>query len=102
MSKDWRKRHLGLFALLAVLVIVGTLILDFLLSQSISRNRASSAAVEREIGSLQVALADFRAAQASYLATGQEPDVWMRRAGSLSARLESGALRVRTPAPASR
>ncbi len=70
MQQDWRKRHLGLFALLAVLVIVGTLALDFLLSRSVARDRASSAAVEREIGSLQVALADLRAAQAAYVATG--------------------------------
>ena len=100
MPKDWRKRHLGLFALLAVLVIVGTLTLDFLLSRSIARDRASSAAIEREIGSLQVALADFRAAQASYLATGQGPDAWISRAASLSARLESGLTELRDAATA--
>ena len=91
MQQDWRKRHLGLFALLAVLVIVGTLALDFLLSRSVARDRASSAAVEREIGSLQVALADLRAAEAAYVATGQPPDFWVRRADELATRLESGS-----------
>ena len=98
MQQDWRKRNLGLFALLAVLVIVGTLALDFLLSRSVARDRASSAAVEREIGSLQVALADLRAAQAAYVATGQTPDFWVRRAGDLSTRLESGLSQLRESA----
>jgi hypothetical protein len=99
MPQGWRKRHLGLFALLAVLVIVGTLTLDFLLSRSIARDRASSASIEREIGSLQVALADFRAAQAAYLATGQGPGTWLSQAGDLSARLESGITQLRDAAP---
>jgi hypothetical protein len=100
MPQDWRKRHLGLFALLAVLVIVGTLTLDFLLSRSIARDRASSAAIERQIGSLQVALAEFRAAQAAYLATGQGPDFSVQRAADLSSHLESGLTQLRDAAPA--
>src|SRR5262245_12394660 len=99
MPQDWRKRHLGLFALLAVFVIVGTLTLDLLLSRSILRDRASSAAIEQEIGSLQVALADFRTAQAAYLATGQGPDVGARRAAELAASLESGLTKLRDGAP---
>jgi hypothetical protein len=98
MQQDWRKTSLGLFALLAVLVIVGTLALDFLLSRSVARDRASSAAVEREIGSLQVALADFRTAQAGYVAATQMPDVWVRRASDLSTRLESGLTQLRESA----
>jgi hypothetical protein len=98
MPQDWRKRHLGLFALFAVLVIGGTLTLDVLLSRSIARDRASRAALEREIGSLRVALADFRAAQAAYLATGQGPDVWVRRAVELAGHLESGLTQLRDAA----
>jgi hypothetical protein len=98
MQQDWRKRHLGLFALLAVLVIVGTLALDFLLSRSVAGDRASSAVVSREIGSLQVALADLRAAQAAYVATGQSPDFWIRRADEISTRLESGLTQLRESA----
>lgn len=98
MQQDWRKRHLGLFAILAVLAIVGTLALDFLLSRSVARDRASSAAVEREIGSLQVALADLRTAQAAYVAPSQTPDFWIRRAGELSTRLESGLTQLRESA----
>src|SRR5262245_36954721 len=99
MPQDWRKRHLGLFALLAVFVIFGTLTLDFLLSREIARDRASSAATEHEIGSLQVALADFRAAQAAYLATGRGADLWLRRAADLSAHLETGLTQLREAAP---
>ncbi len=99
MQQDWRKRHLGLFAILAVLAIVGTLALDFLLSRSVARDRASSAAVEREIGSLQVALADLRTAQAAYVAAAQTPDFWIRRASELSTRLESGLTQLRESAP---
>jgi hypothetical protein len=99
MPQDWRKRHLGLFALLAVLVIVGALTLDFLLSRSIVRDRASSAVIERQIGSLQIALADLRAAQAAYLATGQGPEFSVRQAADLSEQLESGLTQLRDAAP---
>ena len=98
MQPDWRKRHLGLFALLAVFLIVGTLVLDFLVSRSVARDRASIAAVERQIGSLQVALADLRAAQAAYVATGQGPEFWVQRAGDLGARLEAGLTQLRESA----
>jgi hypothetical protein len=95
MQQDWRKRHLGLFALLAVLVIAGTLTLDFLLSRSIARDRAANAAVTYELGSLQVALAELRAAEAAYVATGQSPDVSLRRADELTSRLDTGLTRLR-------
>jgi hypothetical protein len=98
MQQDWRKRHLGLFALLAVFIIVGSLVLDFLLSRAVARDRASIASVEREIGSLQVALADLRAAEAAYVATGQGRDFWVRRASELVTRLESGLTQLQESA----
>jgi hypothetical protein len=95
MQQDWRTRHLGLVALLAVLFVLGTLALDVWLDRSVARDRASIASIARELSSLEVAAADLRGAQAAYVATGQGPDFWMRRAGELAARIEGGLTTLR-------
>ena len=51
--------------------------------------------VERNAGALLVTLADLRGAQMAYLATGQGPDFWMRRADELAGRLQSGIADLR-------
>jgi hypothetical protein len=98
MPQDSTKKGFRLFALLAVLVILSAVGLDVFLTQSIVRDRASAVAMEREVGSLQVALADMRGAQAAYLATGQGPDFWIQKSSDLSARLEAGLTRLRESA----
>jgi hypothetical protein len=95
MQQDWRKRHFGLFALLAVLIIVGALALDVFVNRLVTLERTSAVAVEQQIGSLEVALADLRAAQAAYVATSQNPEFWMQRSVDLSSRLESGLTQLR-------
>jgi hypothetical protein len=51
--------------------------------------------MDRQIGSLEVALSDLRAAQSGYLATGQGPDFWMRRASDLFGEMESALTAMR-------
>jgi hypothetical protein len=51
--------------------------------------------VERGTSALLVTLAEMRGAQMAYLATGQGPDFWMRRATELAGQLESGIAQLR-------
>jgi hypothetical protein len=95
MQQDWRKSHFGLLSLLAVLLILGTLFQTYRFNQSIADGRRTLATVEREIGAVLVALADYRAAQAGYVATGQGPEFWMRRAGELASRIEGRLTQLR-------
>lgn len=95
MQQDLRTRHLGLFVVLALLLAAGTLFQDLRFDRSLVVNRATAAALDRQCGSIEVALSDLRAAQAGYLATGQGPDFWMRRASDLFAQLESSLTTLR-------
>ena len=89
-------RH-GARVLLAVscLIAAGAAFQTFRFSQSHLVDRQRLLALERETGVLLVTLADLRAAQMSYLATGQGPEFWMRRAGELSDQLQDGLTRQR-------
>src|SRR6187399_868275 len=95
MQSDLRKSRLGLLFVLALLLTLGTLFQDFRFDQSLTRDRLALSSLEREIGSLDVALSDLRAAQTGYLATGQGPDFWMRRASELFGRLEMSLTNLR-------
>jgi hypothetical protein len=98
MPRDWRKRNLGLLVALAVVLTLGSLFQDFRFDQSLKRERAVIAAVEREIGSMETSLADFRTAQASYLVPGQDPDFWIRRVTEISGQIEATLTRLRESA----
>ncbi|HWB16128.1 MAG TPA: GAF domain-containing protein [Vicinamibacterales bacterium] len=84
-----RHRNLGLLFAFIVLLAIGTLVQNFRFDQSLARTRASAAAVDHRIGTAEVTLSDFRAAQTAYLATGQGPDFWMQRAGELSGQIDT-------------
>jgi hypothetical protein len=98
MQQDWRTRHLGLVALLAVLFVLGTLALDFWLDRSLARDRMALATLEREVSALELALAELRASQMGYVVTGQAPDFWMRRSTDLASRMEQSLTRLRESA----
>lgn len=68
---------------------------SFRFSESHTADRARQVDVEREAGHLLVTLSDLRAAQMAYLATGQGPDFWMRRATELSDQLRDGLATLR-------
>jgi hypothetical protein len=104
MRRDWRKSSLGLLVILAFLLTLGTLFQDVRFDQSLARERTSLAHLEREIGALEVALADFRGAQTGYLTAGQSHDVSLRRAAELSQQIDAalGRLRESTTSPDAR
>src|SRR5262245_13797286 len=71
-----------------VVVIAGlTLFQDFQFDALIARERTAAVAVDHEIDSISRAIAEVRAAQAGYVATGQAPATWMTRATEAFGRL---------------
>ena len=91
-------RGLGLLLVLTFVIAVGTIIQDFRFDNSIARERAVSLGVDREVGSLSVALANLRAAQAGYLASGQDPAFWMTQVADVSADVDAAIRRHRAAA----
>jgi hypothetical protein len=68
---------------------------SFRFSQSHHAQRAHVLDVERDTSALLVTLTEMRGAQMAYLATGQGPDFWMRRATELAGQLEGGLAQLR-------
>lgn len=89
-----RARHYTFLLVLTVIVGAGTLIQDFRFDLTLARDRAAAAAVERDVASIQTALADWRAAEAGYVATGQGPSFWVKRAADRSGEIETTLARL--------
>lgn len=68
---------------------------SFRFNQSHHAQRMHVLGVERDTGALLVTLSEMRGAQMAYLATGQGPDFWMRRATELAGQLENGIAQLR-------
>ncbi len=72
-----------LFLLMCVVTLVGafqTLYIERLLAAA----RQTADAADRDTESAVIAIADYRAAEAGYLATGQQPSYWMTHADTLA------------------
>jgi hypothetical protein len=82
------KRGLGFLLVLTFLIGIAALAQDYRFHRSLSIQRDAANQTERAIGSAEMALANLRTAEASYLATGQGPDFWMKRGTELSAQIE--------------
>jgi hypothetical protein len=93
MEGPLTKRGSGLLLVLTVIVALGTIVQDYRFNNSIAREHAAAVATDRELGQLELALADLRAAQAAYVAAGQGPDFWMDRASELATAIETGLQR---------
>ncbi|MEO8070058.1 MAG: hypothetical protein ABI652_01540 [Acidobacteriota bacterium] len=78
-----RKQGLGLLLVLTLLIAAGATFQNFRFDKSFAQDRAAAISVERQLGSMEVAVADVRAAETGYLAAGQGPEAWMRRATEL-------------------
>ena len=75
--------------MLVLLISAGTLIQDYNFDSQIANERAIARAVDWDLGLVAQSLAEFRAAQASSVATGQSPANWMTRATELLGQMKS-------------
>jgi hypothetical protein len=99
MEGPLKKRGSGLLVVLTVIVALGTIVQDYRFNSSIATAQASVVAVDRELGQIDLALADLRAAQAGYVAAGQGPDFWMGRASELATAIQTSLQTVRDATP---
>src|SRR5260221_2408140 len=94
------KRGLGLVLVLTFVIAAATLVQDYRFDLSLARERAAADNVLRASSSVEMALANLRGAQAAYLAAGQSPDFWMKRASDLSAEIETSLASLQAAASA--
>lgn len=78
-----------LFVVACVLALAAV-VQNFRFDASTRSRQAAARVVERDVALLRLTLAEFRGAQAAYLATGQGPDFWLGRVAELASRLEEG------------
>jgi len=83
MTQDRNRGVVLLFLLMCVVSLVGAfqaLYIERLLAAA----RQTADAADRDTESAVIAIADYRAAEAGYLATGQQPSYWMTHADTLA------------------
>src|SRR4030095_458936 len=64
-------------------LVAAALVQAFRFEIVIAREQSSAQSTDRSFAVLEAAIAHLRAAQAGYVAAGQDPDVWMKRATGL-------------------
>lgn len=79
-----RNRGLVLLFLLLCVVALASAFQALYIERLLRTSAGDAQAADRTLGSALVAIADFRTAQAGYLATGQAPTYWMTRADTLA------------------
>ena len=79
MDFSMRKNGIRLLLLLAVVIGAAAVVQDLHFDNTLASTRAAVYGVDGELGTLNGKLAEFRSAQAAYLASGQDPAFWMRR-----------------------
>jgi hypothetical protein len=90
-----KKRSEGLLLGLTFVVGAATLVQDYRLTQTTSREQQAALAVEQDFGAMEAALAAYRGAQAAYLSANVPLGTWTARADTLSAEVESTLTRLR-------
>jgi len=91
-----RPHRFTLLVVCTVLVGSGSLLLDLRFDLQLARERAALTNVEHDIASMTAALGDWRAAEASYVATGQGPALWVQRATDRSSEIEATLVRLQS------
>lgn len=100
MSRAIPARGVGLLVALTLVIAAGALIQDFRFDATIARDRAALLTSDREFGSLSASIAALRAAQAAYLAGGQDPEYWIAQVNDVSGEIDATIRRRRGAAPA--
>jgi hypothetical protein len=83
-----RRRGFGLLLILTLIIAAGTLIQDYRFDRAIAAEAAAAADTDRDFSALEVLLAEYRAAQAGYVAAGQGPEDAMTRAGAIESEIQ--------------
>ena len=91
-----RKNGIRLLLLLAVVIGTAAVVQDLHFDNSLASTRAAAYGVDGELGALNVKLSDFRAAQAAYLAAGQDPSYWMTHASGVADEITAAFGRLRS------
>lgn len=97
MHRTTPTRGLGLLVVLTVVIAAGTLAQDLRFDSALARERANTHTLDTEFGWLRATVASLRAAQAGYIATGQNADYWINQVNTHSGDLET-AIRHRQAA----
>lgn len=82
------KRGLGVLLVLAFAVAIASIVQDFRFDLTAAQQQSAASTIERTVGSIDLAIANLRAAQAGYVAAGQGPDFWMKRGSELASEIE--------------
>lgn len=90
-----RNGGLDLLLVLTVILALGTIIQDYRFDSSGARERAAAATLDRELGSLEVAVAHLSAAATGYLAVDQATDVWARQVADLAGQIDGAVTDLR-------
>lgn len=91
-----RKRGFGVLFVLTLVIGAGTVFQDFRFDTLLEHQRETAASVDRQLGSIDVAIADLHGAQAGYVAAGQGPAFWIARATDLFTRIETDLTSLRS------
>jgi hypothetical protein len=97
MLRTTPTRGVGLLVALTVVIAAGTLAQDLRFDSALERERANTHKLDSEFGWLSASVGSLRAAQAGYIATGQNADYWIDQVNTHSAELET-AIRQRQTA----
>ena len=87
-----------LFLLMCVVALVSAFQALYI-ERLLALGRQAAGAADRDTESAVTAIADYRAAEAGYLATGQEPAYWMTRADTLASSMGDVIARARAATP---
>jgi hypothetical protein len=94
-----RNRGLVLLFLLMCVVALVSAFQALYIERLLAVGRQTADAADRDTESAVTAIADYRAAEAGYLATGQEPGYWMTRADTLASSMSDVMTRQRAATP---
>src|SRR5262245_19681712 len=94
MERNMRRNTLSLLFALTFVFTLAALVQNYRFDKSLASERAAALTLDREIGSVALALSDLRAAETAYLATGQDADFWTRRVTELSGQIETTLTRL--------
>jgi hypothetical protein len=90
-----RKPGILLLLILTLTIAFATVGQDYRFDQALARERTGGLTLAQEFAAIHTALSDIRAAQASYVAAGQDATVWMPKVTELFARIDAGITRLR-------